>query len=343
MQKESAAEMRHKNSMKRCICFLLILLSLFLLCSCSGDGVQSFKDGNINVSELNYCVAEPDEFLMLDENDKKIYSDLTDGIFKRESRIKVSDDREKNLLYIDILRQNPYFFFVEDYSLKNDTVEFSYKYSEEEQKKLKNFMDDELLKIVNYQAEETDNELDHILKVYACITSSFKYDKDRTDNKQPGSPLFDYPADEVYKTLRDKKCLCYGFAYTLRFCLQQYGIECFKISGYCNNTKCGHMWNIFKYDGEYFNCDSGWDITDKGNSKLYHFGKTDNERTVDTLDFPDFGETHYEGYPEVSCTDERFKMFRGIKKYRYTGNHEYYLVDRKKTQYIFNTETFELK
>ena len=75
-------------------------------------------------------------------------------------------------------------------------------------------------------------------------------------------------------------------------------------------------------------------------SKLIHFGKTDRERKVDTLDMTDFSSYHDPEYGEVSCTDTRFEIFRGMKRFSYVNDHRYYMTDRDNKSYLFDSEAF---
>ena len=208
---------------------------------------------------------------------------------------------------------------------------------------MRRFIDGEILTIANSRAEEGDNALDVILKIYFAVAHRLTYDDEREDNKLLGSPLYDYPADEIYKALRDGTSLCYGFAYVMRYALLQRGIDCFCVYGECRAHDMGHEWLVFEYDGEYFNCDPAWDRASMGYAKLVHFGKTDEERKGDTLAVRPFAEYHDSAFGEVRCTDGRFSIFRGVIRYSYIREHRYLVEDRNGQQYIFDSETFEMK
>lgn len=258
-------------------------------------------------------------------------------------KVTLSNNTDKNEYYIDLLKQSPYFFFVDDYKLVGDTVQFTYTYSENEQNEMLKFIDESFLEIINTNASKEDNTLDRILNVYGAVARSMSYDHSRTDDKQLDSVLFIYPSDEIYKALKKGESLCYGFAYTLRFALLQLGIDCFCVYGPCRGQGEGHMWNIFKYEGKFYTCDSAWDRSEGEYAQLNHFGKTDKEREVDTLKRIGFSSTFFEEYGEINCTDERFKIFRSINRYTYISPHTYYLEDYDSNEFIFDTETFELK
>lgn len=322
---------------------VLVIFFAIVLCSCSQIKNESETPGlEAKTSLINHCVVEPDKSTIMNNEDRENYSILMQTILNQGASVKLSKDSKRNNLYLDLLKRSPYYFFVKDYIEDGQIFSFSYIYSKKEQDNILSFMDEKFLEHINYKSNTNDNTLDKILKIYESITKTYEYDYSRKDSHQLDSPLFTYPSDEIYKAMKEKKCLCFGYANILQFCLAQIGVDCFKVYGFCRKTQEAHMWNIIKYDNEFFNCDAGWDITSEGYSKLFHFGKTDDERFSDTIDMVDFSLYHEKEYGEVLCTDERFKIFRGISRYSSSGTHEFYMQDIKNREYYFSTQTFQL-
>ncbi len=337
--------------MKRIISILLVIFVVLTLCSCNTQSTtptaeipQATVDTDyMAITKINHYVVEPDDKLHMTDADTAHYKNLMDAMLNREKSVTLSSDVEKNEFYVDLLRQSPYYFFLSKCKIKGDKAELSYAYSKAQQEKMLAFIDNSFLEIVNSNATENDNTLDKILNVHCAVAKSMTYDHERKDNKQLNSPLFKYPDDEIYKALKDKKSVCYGFAYTLRFALLQYDIDCFCVYGPCSGRGEGHMWNIFRYNGEFYTCDSAWDRADDGYAGLFHFGKTDKEREADTLTRTDFSSTFFEEYGEIKCTDDTFKIFRGIGRYTFIDTHTYFFEDYNSKEYIFDTTTFEMK
>ncbi len=335
------------HDMKKTAFFPALLLAVCLiLCSCK-VGAPVKEDADISteyryapVSSLDHCVLEPDDRALLSETDMTAYRALMDAMLTRRDSVSLTLDTVSVEYLLDLLQQSPYYFFVSGANVDGDTVRFSYAYPAQKQSEMLDFMDEQLLRIANHEADEDDNRLDAILKIYLAVTHEMSYDSERTDNKELGSPLFTYPADEVYKALRDKKSLCYGFAYIMRFALLQRGVDCFCIYGLCTARGDGHEWIVFRYDDKWFHCDPGWDRVTDDYAKLIHFGKTDRERVVDTLEMTDFASYHDAGFGDIKCTDERFRIFRGINRFSYISGHRFYMTDIYGDEYIFDTETF---
>ena len=343
--------------MKRIISLLTAFLVVMMLCSCNNENVNSTAENSLKtqntlstentgymfITEIDHCVVEPDDKLYMTDQDEMHYRTLMNAMLSREKSVTLSQNAEKNECYVDLLKQSPYYFFLSDCKLKGDKAELSYEYSKAEQDEMLAFIDNCFLEIVNTHATENDNTLDKILNVHGAVARMMTYDHDRKDNKQLSSPLFEYPADEIYKALKDKKSVCYGFAYTLRFALLQLDIDCFCVYGPCSGRGEGHMWNIFKFEDKFYTCDSAWDRADDGYAGLYHFGKTDKEREADTLTRTAFSSSFFDEYGEIECTDDTFKMFRGIGRYTYINTHTYFIEDYEGNEYVLNTETMELK
>ncbi len=341
--------------MRKLTAFFLCLCLFVSLCSCTVD-TKSKETENIEatqtentepeykiITEINHCAVEPDDKLHMTDDDEMYYEKLMDAMLSQEPSVTLSNDADKNEFYIDLLKQSPYFFFVDEYKLNDNEVQLSYKYEKNEQNEKLKFIDEKFLDIVNCHANENDNTLDRILNIHGAVARSMTYDHARKDNRELSSPLFQYPSDEIYKAFKTEKSVCYGFAYTLRFALLQAEIDCFCVYGPCRNQGEAHMWNIFKYNGKFYTCDSAWDRSDGGYAQLAHFGKTEREREVDSLYVSGYSSTFFEEYGEIECTDDMFKIFRNIDRYTFVNTHTYFLETFDRDEYTFDTETFTME
>ncbi|MBQ8860734.1 MAG: transglutaminase domain-containing protein [Ruminococcus sp.] len=336
--------------MKRLFSLLITLSIIITLCGCSDSSFSGINDTETEdtpdymaVTQINHCAVEPDDKLHMTDQDEQYYEKLMNAVLNRNNMVQLSIDETKNTYYIDLLKQSPYYFFLSNCTIKDDTIHLSYEYPKTKQDEMLQFIDSAFLEIVNSNCSKEDNTLDKILNVHGAVARYMTYDHQRKTDKQLDSPLFQYPDDEIYKALRNKKSVCYGFAYTLRFALLQLDIDCFCVYGPCHARGEGHMWNIFKYNDKFYTCDSAWDRSDEDYARLYHFGKTDKEREVDTLKRTNFSSTFFEEYGKVECIDETFKIFRNIERYTYINPHTYYCVDFDSNEYVFNTQTLTMK
>ena len=314
-----------------------------LFSSCASDKTNSDEPYK-RIDRINHYAVEPDKNAAMDNKDRKYFYKLVDAMINYKDSVKLNTINKKNELYLESLKQSPYYFLVKDSTLSDRYVKFSYKYTKDEHESIINYMDEQFLDIVNCNAQQDDNSLDTILKIYSCVANRFEYDHSREEDYQLDLPIFTYPSDEVYKAFQTNKGVCFSFAYILNYSLLQAGIESFCIHGTCHAHNQAHMWNIFKYDEEYFHCDVVWDRSEEnGYAKLYHFGKTDAERTSDTLTSINFSATHYPPYSDIKCTDNRFSIFRGIQKFSYIGEHKFLVENFENKRSVFNTETFTIK
>lgn len=329
----------------------LLLTACLLLASCTADAPvgtdatepTEYADPHAPITAVDHCVLEPDDRAQMSDNDMTAYRALMEAMLSRRERVTPQPDTVTLDFLLDLLQQSPYYYFLSGTIIDGKTVRFSYAYPAAKQQEMLDFIDEQIIDIANHEADPDDNELDILLKIYLAVTHAMKYDTEREDNKKLGSPLFIYPADEIYKALRDKKSVCYGFAYTMRYALQQRGIDCFCVYGLCTLHGDGHEWIKFLYDGQWFNCDPAWDRVTNDYAKLIHFGKTDREREVDSLVETDFSTYHDPAFGDVVCTDDRFFVLRKIVRFTYISGHHFYMTDNFDNEYIFDTETLTLE
>ena len=322
--------------------FAAILLSC-LFCGCKPQGNTTVTSYG-RLDAVDHAVTEPDEQMSMSENDKKNYQKLVDGFLNREESVPLNASPDDCAFYLELLRENVYFFLVDDASYDDSaTFRFSYAYDEQEQSDIISLMDSAFLGLMNTDCDENDNELDKILKLYYAVTEYLSYDHSGESTTPITDPVFRYPSDAVYRALRDKTTKCYGFSYVFTFVMRQFDFECFSVYGMYRKRSDSHMWNVFQYSGSYFNCDPAWDRSEEAYSKLTNFGKTDAERLSETVEAIDFSTYHEEGYPVPVCIDDRFNKFRGIIHFSYFSPHTFYTEDFKEREQFFHTDTFTLR
>lgn len=323
----------------------LLLAIALTLCSCAADSGPDTKATEYAertfspITQIDPCVVEPDKRAVMSDNDRAQYRELMRALLDREEKVSLYLVGDRARFLLELLEDSPYYFFLSDAQVSGSDVSFTYAYSAEEQAGMRELIDSAILDIADSEADDEDNELDVILKVYSAVAHRIDYDTSREDNKQLGSELFEHPGAEIYTALSEGKGLCQAFAYVLGYALLQRGIDCFCVYGQCKARDMGHEWLIFRYDGEFFNCDPAWDRASAGYAKLVHFGKTDAERRADTLEPADFAEKHYAAYGRVECTDKRFSALRDIVRFTYLNGHRYYMEDRDGNSMVFDSKT----
>ena len=129
-------------------------------------------------------------------------------------------------------------------------------------------------------------EYEKALYLYQWLTENVRYD--RNDYYEGAWTL-------LYDTLVKRETVCAGYAEALYVLYNLAGIECFTVSGYLNdplNGGAGHIWNVAKIDGEYYQFDSTWDegVPPEG----YHFFGVSADRLQ--LYYPRHVETLAEEY-----------------------------------------------
>ena len=106
----------------------------------------------------------------------------------------------------------------------------------------------QLLSQLNVSGKDSYTKLKAI---YDYITANITYDY---DNLQNNSYKLKHTA---YAALINKTAVCQGYAVLLYRLALELGVDCRMIPG--NSDGQGHVWNIAKLDGKYYNLDSTWD------------------------------------------------------------------------------------
>ena len=93
---------------------------------------------------------------------------------------------------------------------------------------------------------------------------------------------FTYSNYYVEETLRDRKCVCQGYALTFKMMCEMAGLDVIYVTGTGTNSAgqtAGHAWNQVKINGKWYNVDVTWD--DSLPVSHQYFRLTDDEISRD--------------------------------------------------------------
>ncbi len=109
----------------------------------------------------------------------------------------------------------------------------------------------------------TKSELKTFLGVCAKL-SVISYDEEAEEEQKKdeliGNPNTEIEMQNLEGAVLHKKCVCEGYAETLRNALALKGIECRYVRGENIKTSSNHAWNQVKIGGKWFNVDLTWAI-----------------------------------------------------------------------------------
>ena len=264
--------------------------------------------------------AETDEghleyyFSLLDDNEKKAYRELLEGIrgFEEKFYLSVSGDEETDRIYHAVLKDHPEIFWVHNrekvykttYAGK-DYCQFSpgYTYSEEERQQITQAMEDAYQEVLSEIPEGAD-DYQKVMIVYTYIIDHTDYVVSQDDQSIAG-------------TFWKKQAVCAGYAGAVQYLLERLGVYCIYVEGDAKNSTQGHAWNIVRLDGEYYYVDAT-----NGDQPDFLEGDAvdlvEHKTTIyDYLcPFPKEYETNYTAsteFPIPSCTatDKNFYVMNG--------------------------------
>ena len=109
------------------------------------------------------------------------------------------------------------------------------------------------------------NDYDKVLKVHDTLANILEYE----------TTISGVNIHNIYGALKEKKCVCEGYAKALKYILDSMNIPCILVSGIATNTNGtteSHMWNYVKLDGNWYGVDVTWDdpVTSNGTDMLMY-------------------------------------------------------------------------
>ncbi|MDD7219825.1 MAG: transglutaminase domain-containing protein [Clostridia bacterium] len=192
-------------------------------------------------------------FQLLNENEKRGYREILDGIrnFEEQFYLSISGDGQIDRVYHAVLKDHPEIFWVHNrekvykttYEGK-DYCQFSpgYMYTQEERTQIENAMENAFLEVKN-QIPPNADDYQKVMTVYTYIIDNTDYVVGNDDQSIAG-------------VFWKKKAVCAGYAGAVQYLLERLGVYCIYVDGDARNSTEGHAWNIVKLDGQYYYVDA---------------------------------------------------------------------------------------
>ena len=119
---------------------------------------------------------------------------------------------------------------------------------------------------INLAMEQINNEADKIIngaKQYNSRYDRLKYIHDKIIEETEYNQQEDFDNNTIYGLLVKHKCMCQGYAYTMKYICDQVGIPCIVVNGdgiNSSNQIEAHAWNYIKMeDSNWYAVDTTWD------------------------------------------------------------------------------------
>ncbi len=197
---------------------------------------------------------------------------------------------------------------INDDNFKDGTATVPYIVSKEEAKKLQEEFDQLVLDTINDAVSDDYTDFEKALALYEFITLNWTYDYELYEHN--GEPEW-MDKGSVYRCLKDKLGICWELAGMYNYLLEQCGINAEESGGFLISKSESHAWTFIKLNGEYYNVDVTWGLTEDGLSNLQYFLTTDKIREEND-GFP-IDMMYFSGTDELSrtscsmhATDESF-------------------------------------
>ena len=255
---------------------------------------------------------EPHEASWLDPTDpelynftteqKQVYCVMMEGIKHNISTIampcKISYDEVAKIF--NLVRNNLYEYcnLILDYTNKMNSsnvtsILVEYKYDAQQVQDMKDELSEKADSILSNFYEGMP-EWDKIKYIHDYIVLNCTY-----DTQAPNS-------QSAYGALIDGKAVCEGYAKAMAYLCNKAGIECMLVTGYAGGD--AHMWNLVKYNGNWYHTDVTWDdpakpVFDSEYVKYKYFNLTNSQIRLDHKIIPD---NNFFEYPEAIANEGNY-------------------------------------
>lgn len=296
---------------------------------------------NSILTEINHHTLDEIHKSYLTDEEVKMYEVAMDALLNRESEVFIKDDYDFTLNVFSAIKSSTYYYLLSECHINSahNSLLFEYKFSEDEQKEIVDFIDNEYLDIINYHITPDMNDLDKVLAIYHYFAERISYDYDWIYMMDTAENPWEVDELTIYDGLKNNSGVCHTYAYLCEYAFEQLGIYSFEITG-DTNAGDGHMWLIVNIDGHLFHIDPTWD-SNNGNVGLFYFGMTDTENADRGINPNTILLNTSLG--EISCDDDRFSSLRGIYNYEMMDNHQilvYRIGNNQDIVEVINTEDF---
>lgn len=240
----------------------------------------------------------------LTSTQKKLYAAIFKAVANHDATVDMSalkatgSDLDKAYWAFDY--ENPQFFWLSNgysYTYSGSTVTsvtLKYSRSKSEGERLTPEFEAAAQKIID-KALAQDDLFDRVVTIHDAII-------DMTDYKVSGLSYI----SEADGPLLHGVALCEGYSKAFMYLCQAVGIECICVKGYAGE---GHMWNMLKLDGEWYNMDVTWDDPVGGSKGYVYFclptSKIKSDHSFDNP-FP---------VPSATATRYTYSEAMGINEY----------------------------
>ena len=192
-------------------------------------------------------------YLQLNDEEKKIYLELLQGLQHRETAIGLmtSDDDAIDRIYHGLLKDHPEIFWVHNrgevykttYNYREDCIfRPFYLYNEEETREIRESMEQAFQEVSRRIPEDAD-EYGIVNAVYVYLIDETEYLESEHDQSIAG-------------VFWKKQAVCAGYAGAVQYLLGRLGISCIYVDGEVPGRTEGHAWDMVQINGNWYYVDA---------------------------------------------------------------------------------------
>lgn len=287
------------------------------------EGSSSYKDAvtvgdsqteNTDAGEKTGTVSAGDEILrpysynQLNEKQLYIYDAVITAVEQLKTDVALSTVMDISAddyceVYQQIYNDEHALFYIDtkmQYAMNTNTKKLAsaiifYKYSDEKIAEMQKAIDKEVKKVLDGVTDDM-TEYDKVKYFHDYLASTVVYDES-TENCR-----------DIYGVFVDKKAICGGYSKAFSLLCDKVGIETATVTGDADGE--AHMWNMVKIDGEWYNIDVTYAVTESelGNYVRYDYFCVTDEMLADTRSVYEQIYT----YPKATSEDCNYYIKNGL-------------------------------
>lgn len=217
--------------------------------------ISKIKVKDISVLDLNMDLEDEIREGLLNGNE---IINIRDKAF-----LKAPDDIFK--IIGDIIKDNAEIMYYSGVEYSNGKLKVNYtrprEKLKEDQISLRNKRDE----IITHTIKDSMSDYEKVKAVHDYIINNSRYDMDLFEKGTVEEESY-----TAYGTLVSGVSVCEGYAKSMKYLLDEIGVESLVVIGESRNQN--HAWNLVKLDGEYYHIDATWDdpITNNGDNILQY-------------------------------------------------------------------------
>lgn len=198
-------------------------------------------------------------------SNRRSYDAVLQCLKQRGRSASISGALDVGELFVQVMNDHPELFYVGQQfrysaSLLGREIHPAYLYSAGQVRQLEAQLQTAAQQILDQTINPNQSDYDRVRALHDYLKSNLEYDAELAGSQQ----INDSRVAEIHSVvggLLHHKCVCEGFAKSMKYLCDKIGLECWVVHGSASSALGSgpHAWNIVRIGGYYHHVDVTWD------------------------------------------------------------------------------------